>query len=282
MRIKLFNLIVLLFLFGCTHNPFFSDEIETNEKLSFTGNVKLLNTNDHSGVMVYLEGLDIFTETDENGDFRIDLDLEPQLQSGQGLTGFYKVYYYVSNYRLEYSTVFMNKGEFAFSTADLNGKGELLHQIVLQKLLDVRTTVEPANITENFEGNIKINVHLDNKIGPVLVLTCIKGKTLGSAYLQRRAGTGPSIYMLRNFSIDFTTVRIDSSRTWLMEMNWPHASNYIDIGLYDVIPYLHIYQENIPQALLDKIGEDVTLFSPDYLKVPFHREETLLNIREDF
>ena len=63
------NILIILLLFiicsGCTHNPFFSDEIKTNEKFSLKGNVQLPFTNDHSDIHVYLEGLDVLTKTDQ-------------------------------------------------------------------------------------------------------------------------------------------------------------------------------------------------------------------------
>ena len=76
MRYK-YTILLFVFLFsGCTNNPFFSDEIKTNEKLSFTGNVQLPLTNDHSDIHVYLEGLDVLTKTDRNGDFKITADVD--------------------------------------------------------------------------------------------------------------------------------------------------------------------------------------------------------------
>ena len=87
----IFTLLLTILYFGCTHNPFFSDEISTNEKFSFSGNAQLPFTTNHSDILVYIEGLDVLTKTDQNGDFKVEMPLEPGFQPGQGLTAFYNV-----------------------------------------------------------------------------------------------------------------------------------------------------------------------------------------------
>ncbi len=64
MRFKFTLLFLTILYFGCTNNPFFSDEIKTNEKFSFSGNVQLPFTTNHSEIHVYVEGLDVLTKTD--------------------------------------------------------------------------------------------------------------------------------------------------------------------------------------------------------------------------
>ena len=40
-------------------------------------------------------------------------------------------------------------------------------------------------------------------------------------------------------------------------------------GQYEVIPYINIQQKDLPEGLLQSIGENVTNYSADFLKIPF-------------
>jgi len=43
-------------------------------------------------------------------------------------------------------------------------------------------------------------------------------------------------------------------------------------GEYEIIPYLLVKNEEIPESLIDSLGEDVEELGPDYLFIPMIRE----------
>ena len=47
--------------------------------------------------------------------------------------------------------------------------------------------------------------------------------------------------------------------------------NPLPPGKYEVIPYLFISHETIPEGLIESIGSNVKKLHPDYLKIPFKR-----------
>ena len=49
-------------------------------------------------------------------------------------------------------------------------------------------------------------------------------------------------------------------------------------GEYDVIPYVFIQQDNIPEGLMERLGENVKDFSPDFLKMPLKLENNRVEI----
>lgn len=270
----------IILVHGCTNNPFFSDEIKDTQKLMFSGTVTVPNSDDNSGIQVYVEGLDLDSRTDKNGNFKIIMPLKPGLQPGGGLTGFYNVYYYVANYQLTYSTVFMDKGEFAYGIADLDKNGKIRRKIVLRQILDVKTTVNPEKIKKHYSGKVTVTVRLENKVDSVIVFSQLtKKKNLASTFLS---GKDPqkNIYLLIQPS-NLSAVVIDSLKYWTMDINWPVEGTDIDVGLYDVIPYIYVYQPDIPDELLEKIGNDVTDFTKEYLKIPFRRQTPKFNITKD-
>jgi hypothetical protein len=278
--------IILGFLFaliiGCTSNPFFSDEIKTNEKLSFSGNVKLPYTNNHSDIHVYVEGLDVLTKTDRNGDFTIKMPVEPGLQPGQGLTAFYNVYYYVANYEITFSSIFVNKGEFAFGVADLDNNGLISKKIVLRQLLDVTTIVNPEQIKQNYTDPMTITVRLENKVDSVIVFSnFIDENRFASAFLTDKDSPDDNVYLIDHPSSSIKSVVIDSTMFWTMDVNWSVDGNNVNVGSYNVIPYIYVFQRDIPSGLFKKLGSNVTWFTKDYLKLPFRRQSAELNIEWD-
>jgi len=276
---KVFLLFLLVFLSGCTENPFFSDEIKTNEKLSFRGNVKLPYTSDNSDIHVYVEGLDVLTKTDRNGDFLIKMPVNPGLQPGQGLTAFYNVYYYVANYEIAFSSIFVNKGEFAYGVADLDNDGKIANRIILKQLLDVRTIINPEQIKQNYSDPMTITVRLENKVDSVVVFSNFTGEDkFSSVFLTDRDSPEDNVYLLDDPSSVIKSVIIDSTMFWTMDVNWPVDGNDINVGSYNVIPYVYVFQRNIPAGLFKKLGTNVTWFTKDYLKLPFRREIAELNI----
>jgi len=280
MRYKLTFLFLLTLYYGCTHNPFFSDEIKTNEKFSFKGNVQLPFTTNHSDIHVYVEGLDVLTKTDQKGDFTIEMPLESAFQPGQGLTAFYNVYYYVVNYQLEYSSIFVNKGEFAFGVADLDNNGVISEKIILRQLLDVQTVINPEEIKQNHSDEMTITVRLQNRVDTVIVFSHFtKEDKLASAFLADKDFPQDNIYLLSQPS-SIRSVIIDSLKFWTMDVYWSVDGGDVDVGMYDVIPYLFVYQANIPDGLLRKLGTNVTWYTRNYLKLPFRRQSAELSVKE--
>ena len=67
--------------------------------------INACESKNHSEIYVWLEGTELITQTDENGDFKMPLPTSSEQGTGSIVTGTYKLYFYLANYRLEYVTI---------------------------------------------------------------------------------------------------------------------------------------------------------------------------------
>ena len=264
--------IILVLFISCTENPFFDDEISYSEKLEITGNVLIEGESDHSDVLIYMEGFDIFTKSDRNGNFKIKIDIAPALQPGGGVTAFYKIYFYVENYQYKSAMVFIKDGEFVYGSADLNLNGQLSEQIVLPKILDIKTEIRPETVKNTFNDSILIIVRLENVRDSVIVGSHFtKDDNFASAYLRQNE----SIYLLSSPST-FRKVLIDSIEFW--EMKADLNANNFKVGSYEIIPFIKVFQEGLPNKIFTFYGRKSMQFTDEFLKLPYRRKNAQLKI----
>jgi hypothetical protein len=68
----------------------------------------------------------------------------------------------------------------------------------------------------------------------------------------------------------------DSVRTWNVTLDI--APNYLPVDEYEIIPYLFILQDNVPEELIQSLGDDVEDFGENYLTIPFKRTGGEFNV----
>jgi hypothetical protein len=66
-----------------------------------------------------------------------------------------------------------------------------------------------------------------------------------------------------------------------MDIVWPRDGNDVQVGSYNVIPYIYVYQPGIPEGLIEKLGKNVIWFTRDYLKLSFRRQSAQLHVKEN-
>ena len=104
--IKNLTATVLFFLVGCTSNPFWEDK--PSKKVEIEGYVFANERVSDASVFVYVEELNVFTYADSSGYFSIDLlNLESEVGN---FSGSVKVFYYLHNYKVAYSNLFITNG----------------------------------------------------------------------------------------------------------------------------------------------------------------------------
>jgi len=266
-----------VYITGCTENPFFDDEVNVESNLSFSGRVNIPAEENSGGVFVWMEGLDLHTFTEPDGSFVITLPREPQLQSGGGLTGFYKVYYYVQNYRISSSDVFLFKGQFEYGLGDLTRGGRLISDVSMKKLLDIKTTTEPSIVDSVFSGSFDVVVSLENKVDSVIVETYKTPKgDLGQAFLRNTDPAIDTSFILRQSSGRVQEV-IDSATVWSMTFFW--EKGWLEEGRYEIIPFLEVKQEGIPQGLLSRFRDAFRLSNLEFFEIPSKQRSAILTVR---
>jgi hypothetical protein len=266
--------LLIIGILGCTGNSIFNDEISSLDGYSFHGSVTITGLQNAERIYVWLEAFDVGTWTDNTGYF--ELRLPPAgTQSGGGLTGEFSVFYYIANYGLESSRIYVEKGKLQYGERSLDEKGAIREHISLSKILEITTDTDTI-IYREFSGHIPITVSLQNLIDTVDVeyLSIYENAFDGLFLLADTASTAQAIAISyseikKNFIV---TKPIDLTMTlWV--------SKYLfEPGDYYMIPYIYVKQKDLPIQLLRSITKDYHLFGNEYLKIPFRLNAGMLTV----
>jgi len=165
---------------ACTDNPFFEDTEFWSDKLWVRGQVELnridndLPLEDKSGVFVWLEGLNVSTHTNSDGQFELQLASPATLPGGAtAWNGAFKLYYYVANYKYEYSTIVIRNGKVEYGQQDVDEKGNINKIIQLDELLGIRTTISPCSTKTNTIFKQEVDLYFTTNNEPVTLETFI-------------------------------------------------------------------------------------------------------------
>lgn len=120
--------LILSTIISCTGNDLFDDEVKLT-KTTISGNVKLEDQTDHSGIYVWFPLTDKGTYTDADGNFSYTL---PSNYKQNGL-GYFQFYFYVNDYILQKDSVTIRDGKFEYGIGNLNGDGSLKDDFTLHK-----------------------------------------------------------------------------------------------------------------------------------------------------
>jgi len=261
----------LLLFAMCSSNPIFKDKDSSSQRI-VKGKVRLSDNSDPGDVFVWFEGLNASTVTDEAGEFTLQIP-PPQFQPGRGMSGDFRLFYYIANYEYAISSVVIRDGYIEYGTGDVDSEGNMNDIIVLTKLLDIKTEISPSEIikTDALRLTVSVSVTLVPDSPPIVVQTY---KTPDDNWLTRM------IFREINNPIDNAVLHTAGGilvteyisnpiQPWHMGINTHWISPRLEPGVYDVIPYLRIVQEGLPEELIKSIGENADAFHHDYLRIPF-------------
>ena len=231
--------IVFLFLGACEDNPFFGDDKIAEREI--TGRVSLQFSENHSEIYVWLEGTELITQTDENGDFTMPLPTPSEQGTGSIVTGTYKLYFYLANYRLEYVTIELLNGEVVEDLSTISKEGELKRIVSLKNILTLDTKISPQSYILSEDDSITVNVKLNPNKPEVFINTIVRVYDRG--YVVR---TGFLIYndnhqLIQSIDIEGSKKRREAvmspRKEWTAEFPL-NKSFYSSNGEYNVIPYI--------------------------------------------
>jgi len=263
----------LVWFYGCSENSIGDYEINGGQK-QIQGQVRLSNNLSPENVYVWLEGFDMGTRTDGQGNFRFIL---PTAASSNGVTGAFELYYFLANFYLETSEVFVRDGNFLYSLGEINSEGRLNQPKFLSRRLRIETRVQPESISIQSLGTSTTSLQVDVFLQAITdsVIVFFPGVIQGIR--------GPLLF--RNIERDETLIKesiptefvesaldtIDSSivrRT----MNIKLTPKFLPVGEYEVIPYILIQDIEVPQRLIESLGNNVEALSQQYPSLPMKRE----------
>ena len=268
--------IILLTLISCTENPFGGEKKMANRTIS--GHVKLDKVDFyprgyHNGVLVWSEGLGLQTTTDIDGSFELTLPASSESSSGAITDGDYTLQFFIGNYKLSSVTITFAAGQVVNDEKVINLEGELRRDITLTRLAGVHTSVYPPIITSGFDSDVITKVHITPDKTDIyfhLRKVVTRDFSIYTGLLIREADSKKLAY----------TVDIDTASIMKEYINRPSQTlefvfNYTDVnlpsGIYEVIPYLVLDRDDIPETILKILGSGYDSFSQNYFKYPFYR-----------
>jgi len=281
-EVLIFFLSLSTFIFSaCTSNPLSDDEI-SGGKSQITGKIEVSDNQSPEGVYVWLEGFDIGTFTDQDGEFQITLP--STAQNSGGATGIFNLYYYLANYKLTKTELTVRSGEFVFATGEINNKGELQRPKFLSRILDISTVLTPPTADADSSIFMKVEVVLSSETDSVTVLYPREpfdgpNKLIAPLFVKNLE-TGAAFYIeptLAGINED-DIITIFRGRPFIRTMLLIMSKGVLSEGEYEIIPYLRISQPEVPAELLNNLVEDIDSFSLDYLNVPFLRTSGVLSV----
>lgn len=274
--------VVLVSQFACTSSPLGDNGISSGRR-KMRGEILISEPRNLDGVFVWLEEFNIGTRTDENGEFSIVLPPPSTQSESGGVTGLFTLYFYIANYYLRTAEVFINNGEFLYGKADLDPDGELLNARVLTEFLLIKTTLSPS-VTFLECGGGEPDVPPCDTMLVKLTLQATKGDSVPVLFPGSPSGLGGVLLRNQDTGAVFTIEAIPGSQSQhsvgveeqpvTRVMVFDLMTNPIPRGTYEVIPYFLIRFELIPPALKATLGRSIEQLGPEYLKIPFRREET--------
>jgi hypothetical protein len=270
--------LVLSVYLGCTDNPFFKDTDFLSDKLIIKGMVELDHSDDPGGVYVWLEGLNVSTYTKSDGHFDLHLTSPATLPGGAtAWNGEFKIYYYLVNYKYEFSSVLIRNGKVEYGKLDVDNKGSINKRIVLTKLLGINTIISPYSTKTNTIFSQKVDLSLTIFGESVNIKTYVPLDDRSGCVIFKRldAELTLSKFVLANKNL-LRTIEISASDVWNMQLGGTDEMGVkdmdpvpIETGLYEVLPFLIIEQDELPEELLESITPYYNTFSAEYLKLPF-------------
>jgi len=265
--IKHLTATLLFFLVGCTSNPFWEDK--PSKKVKIEGYVFANERVSDVSVCVYVEELNVFTYADSSGYFSINLlNLESEVGN---FSGSVRVFYYLHNYKVAYSTLFITNGRLTGSQTDFDEYGTLIEPVILQKLLSLELSINNVWDRSNADS-LRFSLTLMSHDEPVSFLSYVNVLSDPRRYVPSgillKSNQNDAVYFDENDADLIQRTDLNSNDILQLEYNvspngfFPFViDDYISLeqqlvqnGSHLILPYVFIIQENIPQKILSSIG----------------------------
>ena len=274
MRNKIYLVFLLLFFTSCTSNPFDDDTKIFGSSNSISGKVILNDNSSVENAYIWLEGFDLGTFPDKDGNFKLILP-SPELQPYSGLTGTFKLFSYISNFFIDSVFVVLKNGKILPSHGDIDDNNKLRNAIYLRKKLEIYTTISPDTVPDDYTEGILINLSLRATEDTVFI-----------EYPDRAAGPlsiiffqqiSPDPGFLKIFENSFNAANAPmiadsiTDHTQFYSAGFRFTTLSLRQGIYHVIPYFIILRKSVPENLLNDFGVHIDEPNVDFIKLPTNR-----------
>lgn len=273
MKNKLWFIVVLLILFcfnSCTENPFFKEDKISAKKI--TGTVELSDLGVIPNVVVWFELLNLATRTDADGNFELTFPSSAS-QPGGGLDGFFKLYFYVANYKIETREIMLRQGVPQYASESLNANGKLTKKVVLQKLVEIKGAfLHEFSSPDSFLFQFTVKSLKDpvNGLGVFSRQRFRNDAIFGAGFIKKAGADNNTARLLltTDRKYEITPFTIDTNGFEMFPIIIYTKEITVAPDEYEILPYLLIDQPGMPAGLWDAIGGDVKAYKIDHLNIP--------------
>jgi hypothetical protein len=174
--------------------------------------------------------------------------------------------------------VVVQNGEVAYSRGDINKDGKLSAPKSLRRFLKISSEALPASVAKDYQFRIGVKVTLEALIDSATVIfPGSVGGLLGACFFKRVGSEEVFIWesvpgaRTRDVAI---IGRVPSERLLVFTLlNLP-----LPPGQYQLIPYLLVGHQKLPPGLVKSIAANVEELGPNYLKLPFRRQDGVFEV----
>jgi len=265
-RIIFIVLLTVTFLTKCTNNPFFGDDDTAKDKHFVSGVVSLSDGASPGNAYVWAQDLGISSRCNSQGEFSLQI---PRTQEYEGLNGAYTVFFYVGNYRYQTASVLIRNGQFEYGQRNITSEGRFDRTIILNKLLDIKSSIRPDTLSAATNFGFTLILEMVNIDSFVPIITQVDRDQIMRGYFIRSLIPNSPARLLYTTGTKPGGYTIDSLTIWETAGRLPDGS--FESGSYEMIPYIRVIQQGLPDELLLSLGEEVNEYALDYLHVPYSR-----------
>lgn len=273
------TILVATALHGCTDNPFESTPTIEASKREIRGMIRLSDGGDRSGIYVWMQGFDIATTTDPDGKFTITLPPPEAQGPAGGADGVYSLYAFLGNYRLKSVPTAVRDGAFVFPTEEINERGEIHGELLMQRLFSISTNLSHTHIEADSSRTITVQVELRSEVPPVEIYFPSMLQGIEGPVLLHNLTTGEvDIYPTIVTGVEIQDYVQLGPTPYTRSLLLIIPGNKLQAGVYEIIPYLLPRMQSIPVPLLNSLGTDVGALNENYVYYPFRREGGILTV----
>jgi len=197
------------------------------------------------------------------------------------VSGIFRLYFFVTNYQLDFVDVAVREGEFLYGQQGLNSRGDLRETVRLKQFLAVSADVSPETVTRVNNINVTMTFSLSlqtlSGVSTVVLPNTIPG-FLSSVFFKNTE-TG-ELFIFKGLSVTSEEEILVGKTPVIRQMNVTFTRINLPAGKYQFIPYILVKRDDLPEDLVNSIALNTLAFGPNYLKLPFKRDGGAFEIKE--
>ena len=257
--------LICIMIYGCTSNPFWQDQ--PTKLVTIRGKVLLENRETDVPVYVFVEQLGIGGYTDLDHQFNIEIN---GLETSDGnFSGEVKVFYFIHNYKIQYSRLAFSNGQLSSNQTDFDIDGNLIEPVILTKLVKLDIYVNNGWNRQN-QDSLQLNLNINVKDSDIQIISALsksdESKNPSGIFFYK--SQEECYYDQDNIDLyQLNNIPSNSSHIWIYFIE----AEDIDApdGIYSIRPWFFIIQEEVPDNLYESLGlNDIHSISPDHLNLP--------------